>query len=207
MQKPTIAVLPITKNDIARAAETLYHAFLDDPVYQWLFISKENYQKNGRLMFGLWIKYCVLYGTALRTQHFESIALLRKPGDQVSSLWRRLRSGMIPYAAKLGRKSTMRLIQMNALSIKAQSQDIGHQPYWNCWLFGTHPTHQGKGFFSALTHHLYQMTDNKLLPSYLRATTEQARKVYSHKGYQSLSQYTLPDTDITITCMANNTHP
>ena len=46
----SIHVLPVSKEDIPQAANTLYEAFQNDPLFEWLFVNKENYRRHGCLM-------------------------------------------------------------------------------------------------------------------------------------------------------------
>ncbi len=102
MIKNSIEVFNFTLKDIPRAAYTLFRAFEHDPLMMWIFGSKQAYENKGLELFKTWVKYCVLYGTVIRTNNFESVAIRRKPGDTKLRLWRILRSGMYKNPVRPG---------------------------------------------------------------------------------------------------------
>jgi len=196
-----ILVSPVAPEEITLAATTLYHAFYDDPLIRWLFVDENNYQKNGLRIYEGWVKYCVLYGKALKTPHFESVGLRRKPGDDKLTFWRLLRSGMYKAPRLLGKQSFQRILEFEALSLQAKQQNMGEDLFWYCWALGTETQFQNKGFGNAIMNYTFELAQQDQLPCYLETASENSLQIHLHKGYRLVSEFILPDSTIKIFTM------
>ncbi len=192
-------VSDVASNELKPAATTLFQAFENDPLINWVFNDKALYQQNGEALFQTWIKYCVLYGKAFKTPNFESIALRKCPGDSKSSLWRMFRAGMFKTPSLIGKAGFNRLLQFDALSIAERQKNMGNRLFWYCWLLGTQTQHQNQGFATALINHTFALAND--VPCYLEATNEKSLAIQLKNGYKLLSSFTLPDSDIQIYSM------
>ncbi|MBA3535353.1 MAG: hypothetical protein H0T84_01900, partial [Tatlockia sp.] len=106
----------IKNNEIEQAAITLFYAFENDPLILWIFGDKQSYKAKAIPLFKTWVKYCVLYGLALRTENFESVGLRKKPGDLNLGFWRVIRSGMYKNPRILGEAGFKRLMDLEDLT-------------------------------------------------------------------------------------------
>lgn len=194
-------VITLSKKDLDQAAETLYAAFMNDPLILWMFGDKENYLKNARWAFKTWIRWATLYGVAIATPHFEAIALRKKPGKHRFTLWNLWRSGMLATPARLGQTAMQRIEIFDRLSNAEQLKNIGSDQFWYCWMIGTHPDHQQQGFGKALMQHTFQLAKATQLPCYLETATAKNVEIHQKNGYQLLSSFDLPDSDVKIYCM------
>lgn len=199
MTKP---VFPIAATEIFRAAETLTKAFKNDTMMQWLLETPEEYDLKAHALFETWIKYCVLYGVALRTENFESIALRRKPGDIRLSFWRILRSGMTQLPKILGKDGMKRLNHLGKACDKAKKRTMGNQKFWHCWVLGTAPEKQRQDYGRAMMDATFALAKADKIPCYLEtATNGPAQKVHGHVGYQVLESFIIPNSNLNMTTM------
>ena len=196
-----INVSEIDKCGIRQAATTLHQSFKQDPLIRWIFIHDDHYAQKGLPVFETWVKYAVLYGRAFKTNHFESVALRKKPGDLKTSFWRIFRSGMLKTPTLLGKESFDRLMVLEELLLKEKRNNMGDRLFWYCWMLGTQPSHQKKGFGSALMNHTFEMAKKDHLPCYLETSSQASKQVHSNKGYQCLSEITLPQSDVKVYAM------
>lgn len=197
-----MSVHHITANETGQAATSLHEAFRNNLMMQWLAVTPENYEKNGKALFETWLNYGARYGMALRTENFESIAIRRKPGDIKFSIWRMLRSGMFSTPKLLGREGMKRLESLGKLCDKAKIDNMATQKFWHCWVLGTRPDKQKQGFGRQLMNYTFKVAEQDGLPCYLetvQASDEAA--VHSHVGYKVLSTIELLDSDFKLATM------
>ena len=196
-----VEVREITPNEIEQAAKTLFAAFENDPLMLWIFGDKRLYNEKAVAVLKTWVKYCVLYGKAFRTNNFEAIALRRKPGDTHFSFWRMLRSGMVTTPSVLGKAAFKRLMQFDELATQMKKEQGIIQHFWYCWMLGTKPALQKQGFGKALMTHTFNMAKQAKLPCYLETVSESSKQVHLHAGYKTVAEAMLPESDIKITAM------
>lgn len=196
-----ILVSNIDISEKSRAANTLFHAFSEDPLISWIFENEKAYQEKGIAIFETWIKYAILYGKAFKTNHFESVAIRRKPGDVKFTLWRVFRSGILKTSKILGKESFERLMSFDDLATKEKQKNLGNRLFWYCWSVGTLPQYQHKGYASALMKHTFELARKDNLPCYLETSSERSKDVHLSKGYKVLSTFQLPNSNFTIYTM------
>ncbi len=199
--KDPITVSDISPHEIDETANTLFCAFQNDPMMQYIFDGEENYQSKGPAVIKTWIAYCVRYGKAFRTSGFESVGIRRKPGDLKMSLWRILRSGMIKTPQLIGKDGLKRIETLEKALTEQKIKNMGNKKFWYCWVLGTKPEKQGYGFGSAIMRRTFELAKNDNLPCYLETVTESALSVHKKKGYQLLSEFLIPDSQLKIFCM------
>jgi len=191
----------ITYAEAKQASATLFSAFTNDPMMQYVFGSEEQYLSIGQEVIETWINYCIRYGFALRTANFESIAIRKWPKDTSTSLWRIFRSGMFKLPKLMGKASFNRLMIMDELLNKLRKTNMEKKPFLYCWVLGTRKEDQNKGFGNILMQATFNKAKELNVPCYLETITEQAQKVHTHKGYKLLASEQIPDSEIIIKTM------
>ncbi len=204
MNKNVIKISEINKREIDEASAILFHAFREDPLMQWVYNHQEFYETRGSAIFRTWVKYCMLYGKAFKTENLEAVALRKKPGDEKLTFWRLLRSGMLSTPSILGKEAFNRLMEFDSLMFQERKKNMGERLYWYCWMLGTKPEHQNKGFANALMKYTFDMAKQSKLPCYLETSSEFAKSVHMKNGFIILSEMKLPSSPITITSMLRN---
>lgn len=195
------AVREIALPEIEAAAKTLSSAFINDPLMLWIFGDQESYHTKSIACFKTWVKYCVLYGKAFRTENFESIALRKCPYDAKLTFWHMLRAGMLKTPNILGKQAFKRLMLFDEASTKARQSNLGKQTFWYCWMLGTQPHYQRQGFANQLVKFTFDLARQEKLPCYLETASEDSKNVHLKCGYKLLSKFILPDTDIKVFTM------
>ena len=196
----SIPVYKIQLSETRQAADTLYRAFQDDPMFMWFCDGPSKYEQVALALIETWVRYCVLYGFAYRTENFEAVALRKKLGDTKLSFWRMYRSGILKTRKILGPAGLKRMILLNKLLRKAATTNMHDQPYLYCWLLGTLPNKQRQGYGGALMKETFTLATRDNLPCYLEASVR-AVKTHEHNGYRELSRVKLPESDIELVCM------
>lgn len=196
-------IYQIQKQDIPKAAETLKLAFADDPLISWIFGSKEHFLANSQDLIETWVRYCVYYGLAYRTEQFESVSLRKLPGDVKSSLWKMFRAGMLKTPRIMGKEAFHRLMYFDDLSIRYKKKLMAKRLFLYCWQLGTKPQYQHQGFGRLLMDKTFAMAKKFNVPCYLETASKASKKIHERAGYQILDEILLPDSQIQITMMLN----
>lgn len=115
------------------------------------------------------------------------------------------RSGMLSTPSILGKQGFKRLMQLDDLVVKERKKNMGLQQYWYCWMLGTQPEYQSKGWGKALMQHTFNIAEATLLPCYLETASESAKQVHIKNGYKLLSELILPESDVLLTSMIRET--
>lgn len=195
-------IVNISTHTLDQATDTLFLAFANDPLLLWMFDGKENYLKNGRWTFNTWIKWTMRYGIAIATPNCEAVALRKKPGKHHFSLWGLWRSGMLKTRAVLGPTAFNKIQVIDSLFKTAQRKNMGSDLFWYCWLIGTHPHHQRRGFGKALMNYTFDLANASQLPCYLETATEDNVRIHSKQGYCVNSSFEVPSSEIKIYSMS-----
>jgi len=196
MNQQTIPVFPIRLNEVDRASETLIAAFKDDPFMDWAVPLDMAHHKRCQTV-ATWVRYCVRYGIALRTENFEAVALRKKPNDKGISFFRALRSGMLKMPRLMGKAYYDRLMLMDELTEEEIKRQMDNQPYLYCWMLGSLPEARGQGFAKALVKHTRALYDG-VYPNYLITSSESARSYHKHNGFKELTIKHAPNCPLDI---------
>ena len=167
----------------------------------WLFGGEENYLKKARWVFKTWIKWAILYGVAITTDNFESVALRKKPNKHDFSFWTLWRSGMLMTRSVLGVEIFNRIMVLDKILKKEQSKNMTANNFWYCWGIGTHPIYRNQGFGTALMNYTFELAKRSSLPCYLETTSEEGVIIHAKHGYKLLSTAQLPNSQSKIYCM------
>lgn len=193
----------IHADEVSRAAEVLKQSFAKDKLMQWLFGSAERYDQSAQALFETWVNYCRLYGVAMRTENFESVLMVRKPGDVKFTVWKMFRSGMFKTARILGNNGMKKLGQFGGICDQVKKETMGGQLFWYGWMLGTDPDKRGQGHGRALMSELASLAKQSDLPCYLETETgSPAEKIYLNLGYKPLKQVAMPSGDGSLTVMS-----
>jgi len=201
MNETTNTALPISLSEANDAAHTLYLAFKNDPMMQWLFVSGDNYAKNAQATFATWVRYSIRYGYAFRTTNFESIALRKKPSDTTFSFWRAFRSGMLATRSLMGKEGFNRLMLLDKTLHQAAKNNMVKSPYLYCWVLGTLPDKQGQGHGGRLMKQTFALANKLNVPCYLETATDLNIQVHGHQGYEVLNTHQMPGANFQMICM------
>ncbi|MDP3560748.1 MAG: GNAT family N-acetyltransferase [Legionellaceae bacterium] len=157
MLTDSIKISEINKQDVDEASITLFHAFRKDPLIQWIYNDQWSYETRGLAILRTWVKYCMLYGKAFKTNNLEAVVLRKKPGDEKLTFWHMLRSGMLSTPAILGKEAFSRLMEFDNLMMQERKRNMDDKIYWYCWMLGTKPECQNQGFANALMKYTFDM--------------------------------------------------
>lgn len=195
-------VVPIQLDETEQAGIVFKEAFQNDRMMLWMFNDDlDLYNQYGAEIIATWVKFCVRYGLALRTKGFESCMVCRKPGDLSFTFWRMFRAGMFKTPRILGKQAMQRMDDLGKICAQAK-KDLDAPLFWHCWMIGTQPEEQGKGYGNQLMHALFDIAAEDQLPVYLETVTGGAsEKIHAHNGFKQVGVFDIPDADYQMTTM------
>lgn len=196
-----MSLIHISSPTIDQAAQTLFQAFADDPLMLWLFGGSNKYQQHGLPAVKSWVKWTTLYGLAIATSNFESVALRKKPRHHAFTFWSMIRSGMLQKSIALGKETLDRLTLLDNLLTREQRKNMGNDNFWYCWMLGTLPDKRKQGYAKELMQYTFKLSKETALPCYLETAKKDNIVFHGRQGYQLLSTVSIPDSNIQLYCM------
>ncbi len=163
----------------ADLAETLAHAFYDDPVFSWVFPDPSRrlaVSKRGFDLFlrRLWLRHDETY----TVEDSAGVCVWEPPetwklgaGEQLALLPAMLRA----FRLNLPRALT---------ALNAIEKDHPERPHFYLAFIGVRPESRGEGRGSILMHPVLHRCDEARVPAYLEASTPRNRVLYERHGFE-----------------------
>jgi len=190
-------IIQIQKNDINDAAKVLAVAFRDDPIFRYIFQTREKYEKSAAWLFSSWIRWAVLFGHAWMTEDRKAVLLMRSLQTAKMTLWSMIRAGMLLTPIKLG-FSSFRRFYFEILSTldKKHEEVMGTEPHWYGWMIGVTPEQRGIG--TELLNYCFKIADDSHLPIFLETSTVRNVNLYNHKKFEVRDKVKFTPGDFTL---------
>ncbi|HVN50507.1 MAG TPA: GNAT family N-acetyltransferase [Acidimicrobiales bacterium] len=173
---PTVKLATPAERD--HLSEVLARAFLDDPVWTWLFPDPATSEKRLRLTFRAYLKDAMNVGSVFTTPDLQGAALWKPPGE-----WKLGNMALVRAAPELLRAFGMRLFASLQIERAVESQHP-RDPHWYLAVLGTDPTAQGKGIGGALIRQVTDRCDRIGLPCYLESSKDRNVPYYERFGFE-----------------------
>jgi len=176
-------VIAVTRKDIPHIAEVLTKAFVDDPIFRFIFQSPEAYAKSAPWLFASWTSWAIRYGRAWMSEDGNAVVLMRSPEHSGMSLWSMIRAGMLPTPWKLGWPAFRRFyFRIVTVLDKQHAQIIGDRPHWYGWMIGVKDP--GKGMGRSVLNYCSDLADTMGLPIFLETATPSNLDLYQAKFFE-----------------------
>jgi hypothetical protein len=178
-------VVEIKKEDIPDAARVLADSFRHDPIFNYIFLTKERYHQYAPWLFSTWVRWAILYGKAWMTEDKKVVLLARSPERANMNLWSMIRSGMLPTPVKLGYTSFKRFyFEIVTLLDKKHFTIMGKEPHWLGWMLGVDPGASSNTSGLVLINHLTQIADKGKVPIYLETSIGRNVTLFHYKNFR-----------------------
>ncbi len=183
------SIVRATDADLPQLAQTLGHAFHDDPAMSWVMPDARRRQQRGSEYFEALLKHVYMpKGEVYMTPDHSAVALWGPPGDWQVKASAMLR--LVPAMIRgLGRRVPVGLGMVNMMEARHKQQA---EPHWYLAFVGTRPDRQGRGYGSALVRHILGRCDADGLPAYLEASAPRNRDLYLRHGFEVLEELHWP---------------
>lgn len=159
------AVSMLTSGMLDTAAETLADAFLDDPMFVWLFPDEATRRSRLLRLNRMPLEFGLRYARVSQTDEGAGVAIWLPPGVSMSPA-RMVRSGVLGVPLSTGLRPLARFAAANSVMEKVKARAVT-APYWQLLIVAVHPDLQGRGRGGALVRDGLEQVDKALLASYL----------------------------------------
>lgn len=181
---------PIARPEASRAAATLARAFYDDPVVRFVHPYDTGRERWLRVVFGVMVRFCQLYGRAEEVEDFRGVGLWVAPERGHTTVWHYLRAN----GAALGLHSPLPVLRRGVRFLagsEASQRRCVRGPRWYLPYLGVDPAAQGRGLGTRLLRPVLDEADRAGLPCCLEAPTERSRRFYERFGFRVVDEWTV----------------
>lgn len=185
----TASTITPTLAQVARLREVVGAAFVDDPMFQWLFHEPSGRAGACAAWLGLFVEAFALGGTV-------DVVTGADGAVAGAALWR-LGQGEMPFpvapsvgglmVAVLGAELTM----ARGGALRAFAEHKPAPPFHYLQFLAVHPAHQGQGLGRVLLGHGLQRAAASGTPVYLESTNPRNLAFYHSMGLSQLGTFTL----------------
>lgn len=168
------------KTELDSLVRTLGRAFEHDPFVHWLISPGADYLRRVEGFYRvLMFEFARRQGIILRTNDLKGVALWYPPGDTELSPFGQLRA--VPaFVSIVGMlRLPRRLRGLMTIQDKHPSR-----PHYYLQAIGVEPSHQGRGYSSALINPVLKRCDNEGLGAYLESSKAENIPVYRRFGFE-----------------------
>lgn len=192
-------LIPVDKKLVKPAAITVARAFKDDPETIYL-IPDEKKRENLRYALEFFISIARFgqeeaYTTSLEC---EGVALWSH-SDHKMPFWAAFTANPFP-SLRCGWRFISRQVEANHVAVDIKKK---YAPARHIYLslLAVDPSHQGKGFASALLKPMLKRLDENSMPAYLETQNMKNVKMYEHFGFKLVYETALYDGNYPIYAM------
>jgi GNAT superfamily N-acetyltransferase len=178
----------LQKKDIKKAANVLFNAFSDDPVWKEIFNDEDKY----RVQFEMMVRFCMKYGNVFSTSdNIEGVMAITPHDKGDMTGWRVFRSGGFFLGMKLA--SLRKIMEQTANALEEAKKDLDIGPYIFLFIMAVSQEFQGKGFGGKFLRAVIEKSEIEKKPIYLETQNEKNVKLYEHFGFHVVKKINLPD--------------
>lgn len=186
----TTPTRPATRSDRSGVAAALSGAFVDDPVFEWIFPDRAT---RVPLLPPLFEAFAEAFA-----RHDETHVVVTQDAVTGVAMWS-------PPGVEPVHPDDERVLEERVGPVLGEHADrwdaclelfgAAHpsEPAWFLQFVGVHPDHQGRGLGSVLLRDVLARADAAGEAAYLEATNERNRALYERHGFRSVGELTLPD--------------
>jgi GNAT superfamily N-acetyltransferase len=189
-------VRQVTDEDVDVVAELFALAFYEDPTWSWAFPDPERRKEQHQLLWGLFLRSAVPYGSVWTTADRGAAALWIPPGEPELSDADEER--LEPLVRDLlGSRADAVLELFDRFDANHPRQ----QPHFYLSMLGTHPDHRGQGKGMGLLAANLAEIDELHLPAYLESSNRANDRRYGRLGFALIGEFAAPGGGPTVGCM------
>jgi GNAT superfamily N-acetyltransferase len=186
-----------------RAGAVLTRAFMDDPIYSFLFPDPIRRARYTSRMWNALVHTALVCGKVYTTPSFDGVACWIAPGNADLTFVQALRTGFaLPLAVgrfpPKARKQMLRGIGV----FERERRRLNPKAYWYLQALGVEPARQGRGVGAGLLAPILSIASEQGLPCYLETETEGNVTFYGKQGFRVLSTLEFPDSPLRLWTMS-----
>lgn len=196
-------IVEVAREDFERAGEVLARAF--EPTEQWrrMIPDGEIRLEKLRLMFVGTLKTArAAKGLIVATPGLEAIAVWFPPGRKMG-FWPMIRSGFADVAFLVRQpRPPLRRFMSTLRQFELEHKRLMPRPHWYLMALGVDPSHQGKGYGTALVRYGLERAGTTDAPVYLETEVGPNVGFYENLGFHVLDNVRIRTIDLDFALMA-----
>ena len=174
----------LTESQLDEVSNVLARAFFDDPMTVYIVPDEEKRRRHLPWFFRLAARYGHPYGESFTTPHnVEGAAIWLPPGDNMTSLLRMVRLGLLLTPLKFGLPAFVRFMKVTNHLEHLHKRDVPTE-HWYLFVLGVEPERQGQGVGGTLIQPVLERADHDGLPCYLETSKERNVTFYRKHGFE-----------------------
>jgi ribosomal protein S18 acetylase RimI-like enzyme len=186
-----IDIAPLDRTMLDTATRTLARAFVDDPLFEWVFPDPATRAQKLGVLNRIPLQYGLRYGLRVtQSDRGRRVAIWLRPGQSLTPVGM-ARSGMLAAPFRVGFASLGRFARANATMEPVHKQAMGGQPHWHLLIVAVEPDLQGQGRGVALVRDGLDRADQDGLSCYLDTSRAANVPFYEHLGFATVAQVAL----------------
>lgn len=164
-------------SNVERVINIIVLAFRADPVARWFYPDAQRYRENFPRFVEAFARAALEHGSADCVDNYAGAALWLPPGiyPDEKALFTLLQN-TIPEPDRAGVFALLEQMETHHPA----------EPHWYLPMIGVDPTHQCKGYGSALLRHALERCDGEGKLAYLESSSPQNIPLYERHGFESL---------------------
>jgi GNAT superfamily N-acetyltransferase len=176
-------IIALKGTHIAAAAEVAARAFVEDPMFTYIFPNTALRPKLLRRFMAVALRYGVLFGEVATTTDNVGSALWLLPSQTNITPARMLRSGMAALPLTIGLPAFRRFLAFASYDDQVHSW-IMHEPHWYLLNLAVEPSLQRHGIGSALIAPVLTRADRAGQPCYLETNNPGNLPFYARHRFE-----------------------
>ena len=194
-------LIPLTKTNIPPASEMFALAFHNDPMMTHLLPDSSKRLSLSPRSFRCILRYGVHCGEVLATSaNLEGVAIWLPPEAAHGSLAKLLRACLFSLPLTAGPRFFVRFLSYHQ-HLDGLRREHTPFPHWYLQLLGVDPSHQGKGYATALVNPMLARFDRERLPCCLDTMNGNNVAFYERFGFRVAAKSLVPRTEIGLWLM------
>jgi len=186
------AAIPVTEEEVGRAAAVIARAFHDDALTVHLYPDPTERARLTPLMFDAIVRYDVLFGCVDRLPGLDAVATWGRPDAPPETPEQLAQAGFdaLPEEVPL---STLGAVFDH---IGAAIHQVAPEPHWHLRLLGVDPRRQSRGLGAALLRHGLERAASTGHAVLLETFSERAVPFYLRNGFDVIVDDVEPTSGI-----------
>ncbi|HVX80395.1 MAG TPA: GNAT family N-acetyltransferase [Devosiaceae bacterium] len=170
-------------SQVAELAETLAHAFYDEPLISWIAPNPSSRLAISRRGFELWLRRVWLrheetYIVGGPTAAPAGVCVWEPPGTW--KMGAREQLSLLPAMLRASGRTLPRLLR----ALGTLEKDHPEEPHFYLPCIGVRPENRGQGGGSILMRPVLERCDDRKVPAYLEASSTRSRALYERHGFE-----------------------
>ncbi len=185
-------ILELPRSEYPQASRILTRAFFTYPDLSYYFSDPSKRQVPLNWMLHNALVQVGRTGKAFKTEDGLGIMTLMLPDSREFNFWDYLASGTFKAPFLMTRESLRRMQFCEKYAVDVHHKVMAGRQHYYIWYLGVDPRAQGKGWGSALIHHVQTLAKLEQKPVYLETHKPATVAFYEHLGFQLLAENKFP---------------